>query len=310
MKNGIFSIGIKGELLVFLSAMGFATMGVLGKMAYSYGLNTTTLLFLRFFIAAIILFLVSHILKRPLKLNAKDGIIGFGFGFGFIGYNLVSFCYFYSLNFIPASLTAVIFFTYPIFVTLFSFAFFKEKLTPNKILSLILGSVGILSIVSPGKAQVDYRGIIFSLLGGILYAFYVLGLSLPRVKKIDSVKMSFYTNIFAALGMGIAALVSNTFIYPINIFALSYAALIGIFATSVAMLALFAGVKRIGAVKGSIIANMEIVIACILGAVFLNEKMGIYQLMGAVLIIISAIMVSLPNKALKKVSLENSFEVK
>ncbi len=80
MKNGIFSIGIKGELLVFLSAMGFATMGVLGKMAYSYGLNTTTLLFLRFFIAAIILFLVSHILKRPLKLNAKDGIIAFGFG--------------------------------------------------------------------------------------------------------------------------------------------------------------------------------------------------------------------------------------
>ena len=76
------------------------------------------------------------------------------------------------------------------------------------------------------------------------------------------------------------------------------------------MLALFAGVKRIGAVKGSIIANMEIVIACILGAVFLNEKMGIYQLMGAVLIITSAIMVSLPNKALKKVSLENSFEVK
>ena len=302
MKNGIFSIGIKGELLVFLSAMGFATMGVLGKMAYSYGLNTTTLLFLRFFIAAIILFLVSHILKRPLKLKGKDGLIAFGFGF--IGYNLVSFCYFYSLNFIPASLTAVIFFTYPIFVTLFSFAFFKEKLTPNKILSLILGSVGILSIVSPGKAQVDYRGIIFSLLGGILYAFYVLGLSLPRVK------MSFYTNIFAALGMGIAAIVSNTFIYPINIFALSYAALIGIFATSVAMLALFAGVKRIGAVKGSIIANMEIVIACILGAVFLNEKMGIYQLMGAVLIITSAIMVSLPSKALKKVSLENSFEVK
>ena len=122
--------------------------------------------------------------------------------------------------------------------------------------------------------------------------------------------MSFYTNIFAALGMGIAAIVSNTFIYPINIFALSYAALIGIFATSVAMLALFAGVKRIGAVKGSIIANMEIVIACILGAVFLNEKMGIYQLMGAVLIITSAIMVSLPSKALKKVSLENSFEVK
>ena len=308
MKNGIFSIGIKGELLVFLSAMGFATMGVLGKMAYRYGLNTTTLLFLRFFIAAIILFLVSHFLKRPLKLNAKDGIIAFGFGF--IGYNLVSFCYFYSLNFIPASLTAVIFFTYPIFVTLFSFAFFKEKLKPNKILSLILGSVGILSIVSPGKAQVDYRGIIFSLLGGILYAFYVLELSLPRVKKIDSVKMSCYTNIFAALGMGIAALVSNTFIYPINIFALSYAALIGIFATSVAMLALFAGVKRIGAVKGSIIANMEIVIACILGAVFLNEKMGIYQLMGAVLIITSAIMVSLPSKALKKVSLENSFEVK
>ena len=146
-------------------------------------------------------------------------------------------------------------------------------------------------------------------MGGVLYAFYVLGLSLPQVKKINSIKMSFYTNIFAALGMGIGALLSNSFVHPITAPAIGYAALIGIFATSVAMLALFAGVKRIGAVKGSIIANMEIVIACILGAVFLKEHMGIYQLMGAALIITSAVMVSLPQKNIKAVvSLENSLE--
>ncbi len=307
MKNGIFSIGIKGELLVFLSAMGFATMGVLGKMAYSHGLNTTTLLFLRFFIAAIILFSASLFFKKSLKMSKKDILIAFVFGC--IGYNLVSFCYFYSLNFIPASLTAVIFFTYPIYVTIFSFILFKEKLTPNKILSLTLGIVGILAIVSPGKAHIDYRGIIFSLIGGVLYAFYVLGLSLPDVKKIDSIKMSFYTNVFAALGMGIASMLTDSFIFTINAQAMGYAILIGIFATSFAMLALCAGVKRIGAVKGSIIANMEIVVACILGAVFLKEQMGIYQLMGATLIITSAVMVSLPNKNIRKVSLESILEV-
>ena len=307
MKNGIFSMGIKGELLVFLSAMGFATMGVLGKMAYSHGLNTTTLLFLRFFIAAIILFSASHFFKKSLKMSKKDIIIAFLFGF--LGYNLVSFCYFYSLNFIAASMTAVIFFTYPIFVTIFSSLFFKEKLTRSKILSLTLGTVGILALVSPGKAHVDYRGIIFSLIGGIVYAFYVLGLSHPAVKKIDSIKMSFYTNVFAALGMGTIAIISKSIIFPISAVAMGYAMLIGIFATSFAMLALFAGVKRIGAVKGSIIANMEIVIACLLGAVFLKEHMGIYQLMGATLIITSAIMVSLPSKKIRKASLELSLEI-
>lgn len=306
MKNGIFSIGIKGELLVFLSAMGFATMGVLGKMAYRNGLNTTTLLFLRFFIAAIILFFASYFFKKSLKISKKEILIAFVFGF--IGYNLVSFCYFYSLNFIPASITAVIFFTYPIYVTIFSFVLFREKLTHNKILSLTLGIVGILAIVSPSKAHIDYRGIIFSLLGGILYAFYVLGLSHPDVKKIDSVKMSFYTNAFAASGMAASSIITNSFIFPINKLALGYAILIGIFATSFAMLALCAGVKRIGAVKGSIIANMEIVVACILGAIFLKEHMGIYQLMGAVLIITSAVIVSLPNKSIRNASLESILE--
>ena len=124
MKNSVFSKSFKGELLVFLSAMGFATMGVLGKMAYSHGLNTTTLLFLRFTIAAFILFFASHVFKKSLKMSLKDVLISFIFGF--VAYNMVSFCYFYSLNYIPASLTAVIFFTYPIFVTIFSFLIFKN----------------------------------------------------------------------------------------------------------------------------------------------------------------------------------------
>ncbi len=289
MKNSI-----RGELLVFLAAMGFATMGVFGKMAYAYGLNTTTLLFLRFLVASVILFLATYIINKTIKIEPKDCLIAFGFGF--IGYTLVSFCYFYSLNFISASLTAVIFFTYPIFVTIFSFVFLKEKLTRNKITSLILGTLGILLIVSPGETKMDYRGILASLAGGVIYAFYILGLSIPRVKKIDSLKMSAYMNMFATLAMGLAAVVSRTFIFPVNIYAFTYASLIGIFATSVAMLALFAGVKKIGAVKGSIIANMEMVITCILGAIFLSEKMGISQFIGAGLIITSAIIVSLPNR--------------
>lgn len=86
-------------------------------------------------------------------------------------------------------------------------------------------------------------------------------------------------------------------------------ALLGIFATSVAMLALLQ-VKRIGAVKGSTECKYGNSNCLYTRGSISKEKMGIYQLMGTVLIITSAIMVSLPNKALKKVSLENSFEVK
>ncbi len=288
----------KGELFVVISAVGFGTMGVLGKLAYKEGLNTQTLLTLRFIFASLILFVILKLKGKSVKIPAEH--IKSYFFLGSILYTLVSFFYFFALNYISASLTVVIFFLYPIYVTIISIVFLKDKLTKIKLICLIVSFVGIYIIVSPGNAQVNMTGIILSLIGGLLYAFYVVFLGYSNIKYTDSLTTGFYINLFAAFGMGTWAFTTQNFIYPINSQALMYSILLGLFASAVAIMAFFAGVKLIGAVKASIIANVEPLAAVILATVILSETLSMTQLFGGLLIIVAVITISLPSSIVIK----------
>lgn len=288
----------KGELFVIISAIGFGTMGVIGKLAYKEGLNTQTLLTLRFLFASLLLFIILKVKGKSLKIPRAH--IKSYFFLGTILYTLVSFFYFFALNYISASLTVVLFFLYPIYVTVISIVFLKDKMTTIKLICLIMSFLGIFIIVSPGNAQINMTGIILSFIGGFLYAIYVLLLGASNIKHTDSLITGFYINIFSAFGMGTWAFASQNFIYSINAAAFGYAVLLGLFASAVAIMAFFAGVKLIGPVKASIIANVEPLAAVLLATIVLSESLSLTQLLGGLLIIAAVIIISLPSSIVIK----------
>ena len=49
----------KGFLLVLISSIGFGTLGLWGKMAYQLGMTPLEVLFLRYALAAVILWIVA-----------------------------------------------------------------------------------------------------------------------------------------------------------------------------------------------------------------------------------------------------------
>ncbi len=69
---------------------------------------------------------------------------------------------------------------------------------------------------------------------------------------------------------------------------------IAIASTVVAILAMFAGMARIGAARASILSTLEPVITVILAALLLRESLGITQLVGGVLIVVSALLLNMP----------------
>ena len=57
-------------------------------------------------------------------------------------------CIFYAIRNMPLSISTVIQYTYPIFISIFAGLFINEKITRNIIFALIIGWIGILKILN------------------------------------------------------------------------------------------------------------------------------------------------------------------
>ena len=108
--------------------------------------------FLRFTIASF--FLVLLVLKQEKRLpgiSAGDALLIFLSGLtGIFSYNLF---FFSGLTMINANRAALIIATNPIFISLFSALFFKERLTSIKIIGLIMSVSGALIIITGGDLR-------------------------------------------------------------------------------------------------------------------------------------------------------------
>ena len=68
---------------------------------------------------------------------------------------------------------------------------------------------------------------------------------------------------------------------------------LAVFATVVPFTTLYVGMKKVGALKASLLSTLELVFTIILAATFLGEKLTPYQCLGALLILLSVLLTSL-----------------
>jgi len=82
-------------------------------------------------------------------------------------------CFFYSISIIPLADALALAFVYPLFVTILSAFFLKEKVGPDKYIAVILGFLGVLFIIKPGFRELNVA--VFSALGtGLAYSLYMV----------------------------------------------------------------------------------------------------------------------------------------
>src|SRR5436190_16143833 len=138
----------RGVLLVVASAALFGAMPILIKLAYREGLNTPTLLALRFSIAAVGMWLIwAYLHRRGERVALTLGMVLPLVAMGAIGYVGQSFAYFTALTTINASAAGLPLYTYPTLVVLLAWLFFRSRLTAQKMLALALASIGALMVL-------------------------------------------------------------------------------------------------------------------------------------------------------------------
>ncbi|VBB07547.1 Hypothetical protein LUCI_2811 [Lucifera butyrica] len=279
-----------GSLLAAASAAGFATLAIFIKFAYEAGANLITILSFRFLLAGIFLYGVLKL--RGISLQVTRPMALSLFLMGALGYGSMSVLFGAALQYLPASLTALLLYTYPALVTLLSFAVGDETCSWQKGLSLTGCFCGLFLVLGVSVAGINGIGVALSLGAAVIYSVYIV-ISNRLLKDVNSMVVTTYVCLSAALVFWTAGLSTNSLTLVLS--PLGWLSILGtaIFATLIGVLFFFAGVSRIGATNASIISTLEPVITVILSVVLLGDSITPAQAGGGLLILVSILLLQL-----------------
>src|SRR5258706_873628 len=126
---------LSGILFIAISAASFGTLAIFGRYAYADGMDTFTILFLRFGISALIMTAVllfrGEVFPRGLILAQ---LIAMG-GLGYVGQ---SFSYLTATRYASPALAALLLYLYPFVVAILSVFFLTDTVTIGKVTPLTM----------------------------------------------------------------------------------------------------------------------------------------------------------------------------
>ena len=274
-----------GILLIVISAASFGTLAILGRFAYAGGLDTFTLLFLRFGTAAVLMACLLLIRGEALPRGPALWQL---IGMGALGYVAQSFCYLSALKYASAGLVALLLYLYPGFVVLLSAIFRAERISPAKWIALVLALGGVALTVDPQGGQLP--GILLGLAAPLIYSVYILvgARVMERVNAMQS-SLVIFASAAAVFGMLTALRGPHLPATPGG-----WAAVFGmaVIATVIPVVAFLAGMKRIGPADASMLSTFEPVVTVLLAAVLLDERLPPLALLGGGLILAAALLLA------------------
>jgi drug/metabolite transporter (DMT)-like permease len=284
-------IQLKGTLLVALSGTLFGLIGYLGTQLFRLNFSVENMLFWRFVTASLWIYLLSFLnAKHSLKPLKKQLSLSKLSLLGIISYSGGSAFYFLAVHHLGTALAMVIFFSFPVFVTLFTWCFDQWQMNRYAMFSLLAVLSGLFILKGADQGHLDYTGFFLGLGAAFSYATYVYS-SQHSIKTAPSNVITLLVCLGNALIFLTLSWQSHTFFVPSHPIMWLYICALGVFATALPIQLLLEGLKYISPVKASILSVLEPVVAIIVGLLVLHESFSMMQSLGVVILLLGAIVI-------------------
>ena len=187
---------MKGLLLLSVSALLFATMGVLIRLA-SHTVENASIVFFR---NATGLLLLTPVLLWRGTATFKTSRLWMHIWRSVVGL-IAMYGFFYAIAHLKLSNAMVFTYSSPIFIPLIAWLFLKEKMTPLMAAAALLGLVGVIMVAKPDQG-------LFNVLSGIgLVSSFLAAMAFVTVRALTdtepAIRIVFY---FCLIGTGLSAI--------------------------------------------------------------------------------------------------------
>lgn len=300
MTNGVFmgnSIN-KSKFQLILSMIIFGTIGVFRKYI---DIPSSVLAMARGFIGMFFLLAVIALKKEKLSIRAlKSNLLFLILSGTFIGFNWI--LLFESYNYTSVAVATLCYYMAPVIVMILSPIVLKETLSLAKILSVIAAMLGMFfvsGVISNGVTSIqEMKGVFCGLGAALLYALVIL--LNKKIKNISPFDKTIYQ-------LGIAGLVLFLYTYlteDLSLINPDYKSLfllfvVGIIHTGITYYLYFGSLSGLDAQTAALYSYIDPIFAIILSGIILKESMGVYEIIGTLLILGSTIFCELSPNLIK-----------
>jgi len=292
-----------GIALAAASACGYGSGPLFAKSVYGAGIDWLALLFWRFLIGGALVWAWTLLLRDNrealLALSRRRVLALLGLGAFFVG-NAST--YYASLQYVSASLAALVVYIYPALVAVLSIRWGHGLQGRRPWAALALVTAGVALTIGGIETHAEPIGIVLIVASPIIYSVYIIlaarlagerrgetaasrtgGAGAETRPAVASSLM--ITGTFAVVA--VMAVAAGEPVLPGQIPADAWFGLVGIavFSTALAISAFYAATARIGAAQTALVSTVEPVWTITLATLLFDERLGPLQLLGGALVI-------------------------
>ncbi|MCC0643675.1 MULTISPECIES: DMT family transporter [unclassified Clostridioides] len=283
MKKGYILIGCAGSL--------FATTGLFSSNLIARGLTVEQITFTRAFIGFLVISIYS-VLKKPEVFKTSKKVIGLSMLSGIICQVAFNVCYFKAISSVGISIAAVLLYTSPLFVALFSNIVYKENINKMKRLSILLCFIGAIVAVLGGRfefAEINVFGFLLGLGASLTYACMPI-INKGALKECSSFTIIIYGFLFGSIFITPIAKPWLIISHVTDISTLILIIGIGVFPAALAYICYVGGIEMgIELSVAGVVSSIELVISVLIGWFILGEAFSFIKLIGVLIMIVSAL---------------------
>lgn len=280
------NVKAKGYILGAIAAATYGMNPLFALPLYKTGMDPDSVLFFRYLFAIPLLGIMIKARGRNFKLKRKQILPLIIMG---LLISISSLALFQSYNYIEAGIASTLLFVYPIMVALIMSFFFKEKLTIQTVLCILLALAGIGLLYKGGDgATLSLVGIGLVMASSLSYAIYIVGVNQSVLKDVATLKLTFYVLLFGLtlflvrVDFGVHLFIVDKWYLWGNLLALA------VFPTAISFLCTTRAVQYIGSTPTAILGALEPVTAVFFGVTIFGESLT-PRLIGGILMIILAV---------------------
>jgi drug/metabolite transporter (DMT)-like permease len=290
-----------GEILALASAVAWAIAVVLfrvsGRRIQPIGLNLA-----KNILALVLILPTLLVLGEPLLPAVPLGTLGLLLASGVLGIAISDTLFFYALNRLGASLTAIVDCFYSPFVIAMSFFMLGERLAPVQLLGAGLVVSAVLTLSKEGKIEkLASRDLVVGVIYGILAMFFV-AVGIVMVKPVLGTVSVFWATFVRIAGGAVALAVLVPFLRSRRAILAplldrrNWKALLpaSFFGSYLSLILWMGGMKYAKASVASVLNQLNTIFIVIIAAIFLKERLTGWKLLAVALAFIGAYLASMP----------------
>jgi drug/metabolite transporter (DMT)-like permease len=269
-----------GLLFALGSASLYGLNIVYARMASFAGASGSAIVVYRVLLMLVLVGIAAALMRHSLKMAREERgtLILLGIATAFVGI-----CYLSSVAFIPVTVAAVVFYTFPILIVLASPFVEGTRLTPTLLGVVATATLGVALVVGPAFGDLDWRGLVLAFAASIATA--VQFFAAARCRKTGVVSKVFWIHLFVLPTALLISLMTSQLVPPTALAVAPVAVGITIAGYVIGFVLQFLALGRITAVAAGIIYCAEPVVAAVSSALILNEALAPLQIAGGALVL-------------------------